>query len=197
MNVVLVREVTEPAGSGPWNGMFALQQALRERMPDWFRIGSQSRSNELCWYWNWQDIDLALERIARGQPFVIGPNVSFALSGDPGGGYGERAMLDAPICRATMCHSAVYGELSRANLVWRSRALIGRYPYTILPLPDSPDRAHHDLLIFEKTGGKYISLESALRAIYPRSVTLRYGTFQREDLYEVARRSRACVYLCD
>ncbi len=196
MNVCLLRKVDEPGGNGPWNGMFALQQALRPRAPKWFRIGSEARDDELCWYWNWQDIDEALNRIDRGLPFVIGPNVIFGWSGDPGGGRGERALLDSPCCRAIMCHSAWYEALIRANLGPCSRALIVRWPYPISPQPAGPELAEHDVLIYEKGGGDCAGLERAIRAAYPRSVTVRYGEFRRADLLGIARRSRVCVYLC-
>jgi len=35
----LIRKVNHPAGSGPINGQYALQEALRERLPGWLKIG--------------------------------------------------------------------------------------------------------------------------------------------------------------
>ena len=36
-----------------------------------------------------------------------------------------------------------------------------------------------------------------LAEIYPRHVQIHYGMYQREELFDAARRSRACAYLAD
>jgi hypothetical protein len=177
--------------------MFALQRTLRSCAPEWLTIGGRPADKELAWYWNWQDIDQVLERIDRDLPFVVGPNILFAWSGDPGGGHGERAILDAPSCRAIMCHSAWYEAVIRDSLGPRNPALVVKWPYPIWPDPGGPERAEHDLLIFNKLGEAGRGLEESIRAAYLRSATLHYGAFQREELYTLARRSRACIYLCD
>lgn len=96
-----------------------------------------------------------------------------------------------------MCHSAWYAALIRAHLGPRSRANIIRWPYPIRPQPAGPNRAEHDVLIFDKSGGGRALVEAVIHRAYPRSATLRYGAFKRTELYELACRSRACVYLCD
>lgn len=176
--------------------MFALQRTLRWRAPEWLAIGGVPADDDLGWYWNWQDIDQVLDRIDRDLPFVIGPNILFTWSGDPGGGYGERAMLDAPSCRAIMCHGAWYEALIRENLGSRNAAVIVRWPYPIWPEPRGPVRADFDVLIYNKLAEDGSVLEESIKKAYPRSATLRYGAFRREELYALARRSRACVYLC-
>jgi hypothetical protein len=176
--------------------MYALQETLRPRAPEWLKIGGEPEPTELCWYWNWEDIGQILDKIRLGIPFVIGPNVIFAWSGNPGGGHGEREILDAPTCRAIMCHSQWYEALIREHLGPNNSAAIVRWPYPILPLPDGPKDDHHDVFIYDKMGGVPPILEEALGHRFPHATTIRYGHYQRRDLYELARRSRACVYLC-
>jgi len=197
MIVRLMREVREPGGSGPWNGMYALQQLLRSRAPDWLEIGGDPSDDELCWFWNWQDIDLVLEWINRRLPFLLGPNVIFAWSGNPGGGHGEKEILETPSCRAFMCHSAWYADLIRGALGPRSTAKIICWPYPIWAQPAGPEPDEHDVLIVDKSSGGRVLLEAAIRANFPNAATVRYGAFARQELYELARRSRTCVYLCD
>jgi hypothetical protein len=114
-----------------------------------------------------------LEWIDCKLPFVIGQNVIFAWGGNPGGGHGEKSILDAPTCRAIMCHSRWYENLIRSNLSTRSRAGIVRLPYSMSPQPAEPERADYDILIYDKSGGERSKLEAAIGAVYKRSVTVR------------------------
>jgi glycosyltransferase involved in cell wall biosynthesis len=52
------------------------------------------------------------------------------------------------------------------------------------------------LLIYAKNGHRPGLLEH-LCEVFPRHVVLHYGQYKREQLFEAARRSRACAYLAD
>ena len=196
MNVRIVREVTYPGGTGPWNGMYALQEALRRRAPEWLKIGGEPEPQELCWYWNWNDIPQILDKIRFGLPLVIGPNVIFAWSGNPGGGHGEREILDAPTCRAIMCHSHWYETLIRAHMGPKNSATIVQWPYPILPLPAGPKEARYDVLIYDKMANAESSITEMVSQKFINTVTIRYGHYERKNLSDLASQSRACVYLC-
>jgi glycosyltransferase involved in cell wall biosynthesis len=60
-----------------------------------------------------------------------------------------------------------------------------------LALPDE-----YDLLIYAKNGHRPQLLEHLAEA-FPRHIQIHYGQYKREQLYEAARRSRACAYLAD
>jgi hypothetical protein len=151
----------------------------------------------MCWVWCWLDIDIALDRIARSRPVVVGPNVLFAWSGNPGGARGEREILDSRHCPLIMCHSQWYAELIRRHVGADNGARIAQWPYPVSPIPDVPVRAEYDVLVFDKMAGARRDLEDALGARFPTTMVIRYGAFERFTLYEIARRSRCCVYLCE
>jgi glycosyltransferase involved in cell wall biosynthesis len=54
----------------------------------------------------------------------------------------------------------------------------------------------YDLLIYAKNGHRPQLLEH-LAEVFPRHIQIHYGRYQREELFEAARRSRACAYLAD
>ena len=54
----------------------------------------------------------------------------------------------------------------------------------------------YDLFIYAKNGHRPQLLEH-LAELFPRHLQIHYGHYQREELFEAARRSRACVYLAD
>ena len=64
-------------------------------------------------------------------------------------------------------------------------------PWPGEPLPDA-----YDLLIYAKNGHRPQLLEH-LAEVFPRHVQIHYGRYRREELFEAARRSRACAYLAD
>ena len=197
MPVRLIGKVTQPEGSGPWNGMYALQKALHDKAPEWFKIGGEPDEGEICWYWNWEDIRRVLSDISRDAPFIIGPNVLFMWSSDPGGSYGEREILEATSCRAIMCHSLWYEKLIRQHLNSTGHVPIFRWPYPIFPLPDGPSNADYDVLVYDKSGKEQSLLIETIRQNYPKTTVLRYGQYRREELYDLASRSRCCVYCCN
>ncbi len=63
-------------------------------------------------------------------------------------------------------------------------------------MPGGPLPAKYDLLIYSKNGYRPGLLEY-LEEIFPRHITFHYGHYRREELYDAARRSRACAYLAD
>ena len=56
--------------------------------------------------------------------------------------------------------------------------------------------AEHDLLIYAKSGYQK-SLIRQLRHSFRRARVLVYGKYRREELFDLARRCRCCVYLSD
>ena len=52
------------------------------------------------------------------------------------------------------------------------------------------------MLIYAKNGHRPQLLEH-LAEVFPRHIQIHYGRYQREELFEAARRSRACAYLAD
>ena len=70
------------------------------------------------------------------------------------------------------------------------------WPYPIEPKPRGPLPAEYDLLIYAKSGYNQ-GLLAEMHRRYRRSVVIRYGSYQRAELFHAARRSRACLYLSD
>lgn len=68
---------------------------------------------------------------------------------------------------------------------------IPHYPWRGEPLPDE-----YDLWIYAKHGHRPQLLEH-LAEVFPRHIQIHYGQYHREQLFEAARRSRACAYLAD
>ncbi len=52
------------------------------------------------------------------------------------------------------------------------------------------------MLIYAKNGHRPQLLEH-LAELYPRHIQIHYGQYKREQLFDAARRSRACAYLAD
>lgn len=192
--VRLVRPVGEAMGTGPFNGQFALQRALRARQPDWLSIGGQPQPDELPWFWAWLDMPELLGWIFRGRPFVAGPNILFRSSRSPRIA-GEDAVCDSACCRLLFTESEWYRDLIKKNLGRDNSAPIVLWPYPIEPQPEGPLPAEFDLLIYLKSGPQQIV--EKLVETFPRSCLIRYGHYRREDLVDAARRSRAAVYFSD
>ncbi len=93
--VRLIREVTRPGGSGPWNGQYALQKALRARAPEWLHVGGMLREGEIPWIWCWEDREVAAGCAAAAIPFIVGPNVLFEQSRWP-----CRVPAERDVCQA-------------------------------------------------------------------------------------------------
>jgi hypothetical protein len=198
--VELIGPVDAPGGNGPSNGMYALQKALRQRIDeglDWLSIKSLPASKgALAWFWNWDDRRYAMWWDAEGQPFVQGPNMLFIHSGSPRIDREECALLDAPNCRAMFCHSEWYRDLIGKHRGPANQSPIILWPYPIDPWPDEPLPDEYDLLIYAKNGHRPKLLEH-LAELFPKHIQIHYGRYRREELFEAARRSRACAYLAD
>ena len=192
--VRLIREVSELGGSGPWNGQYALQKALRARAPAWLAIGGSLRPGEIPWFWCWEDRADAAIWATAGKPFIVGPNILFADSRRPCSIPAERVILDAPSCRLLFTESAWYRELIERHRAGANSAPIVLWPYPIDPKPAGPVPAQYDLLIFVKEK-RQPGLIDRLRHRVKRTRVLTYGRFTRDQLYKLARRSRCCLYL--
>jgi len=193
----LIRAVNRPDGRGPGNGQYALQKALRARGPDWLAIGGRLEADEIPWFWCWADRAQAARCARAGRPFVAGPNVLFDNSRAPGTAPGERDVLHAASCRLLFTESEWYRRLIERNRGPHNRAPIVVWPYPIDPRPEGPVPAtEYDLLVYAKTG-RLAGLIAPLRSRYGRSRVVRYGHYQRRRLWELARRSRCCLYLSD
>lgn len=200
MPVELIGPVDHPGGNGPSNGMYALQNELRKRINeglDWLSIKPLPVSKgAMPWFWNWNDRRYAMWWDAEGLPFVQGPNMLFTNSASPRIDREECALLDAPNCRAMFCHSEWYRDLIAKHRGPNNKSEIVTWPYPIDPWPGEPLPDKYDLLIYAKNGNRPQLLEH-LAELYPRHIQIHYGQYQREELYDAARRSRACAYLAD
>ncbi|MFQ3592162.1 MAG: glycosyltransferase [Gemmataceae bacterium] len=200
MLVELIGPVHAPGRDGPTNGMYALQKELRKRIAgglDWLSIKSLPASDgALPWFWHWDDRRYAVWWESEGRPFVQGPNMLFTYSWKPRIDAEERGLLDAANCRAMFCHSDWYRDLIAKNRGPANTSPIVTWPYPIDPWPGEPLPDQYDLLIYSKNGHRPGLLEH-LCETFPRHVVLHYGQYKREQLFEAARRSRACAYLAD
>jgi hypothetical protein len=77
-----------------------------------------------------------------------------------------------------------------------NRSPIVLWPYPIDPWPGEPLPDEYDMLIYAKNGHRPQLLEY-LAELFPRHIQIHYGQYKREQLFEAARRSRACAYLAD
>lgn len=127
---------------------------------------------------------------------MSGPFMVLRDAGHPRVDAEECALLDAAHCRTMFCNSHWYRDLILAHRRPPNHAPVVVWPAPIDPWPPDPRPARWDLLIYAKNGFDAV-LVDRLRRTYPRSVVLRYGAYKREDLHDVASRSRACAYLAD
>lgn len=186
--------------NGPTNGMYALQRALKKRIDaglDWLTIKSLPVTRgSIPWFWNWADRTVAKLWDESGQPWVEGPNILFTHSAHPRGNDLECAMLDAVNLKAMFCHSAWYKEHIEKYKGPSNKAPVHTWPYPIDPWPGEPLPDEYDLLIYAKNGNRPGLLEDLAKR-FPRHVQIHYGQYRRQELFEAARRSKACAYLAD
>jgi hypothetical protein len=200
VRVRLIREVRQPTGTGPGNGQYALQRALRGRVHqglDWLVVGGSLRNDELPWFWSWQDRAAAVRWARRGLPFVQGPNTVFLSSRRPRVDRLECALLDWSPCRLMFTESEWYRRLILRHRGPENRSPVVLWPYPIFPQPPGPiDPPQYDVLIYVKNG-VFPGVVEALQRRMGRCAVIRYGGYRREELWETARRSRCCCYLAD
>jgi hypothetical protein len=200
MPVELIGPVHAPGRDGPTNGMYALQKELRKRIAsglDWLSIKSLPASDgALPWFWHWDDRRYAVWWDSEDRPFVQGPNMLFTYSWKPRIDAEERGLLDAANCRAMFRHSDWYRDLIAKHRGPANTSPIVTWPYPIDPWPGEPLPDEYDLLVYSKNGHRPGLLEH-LCEVFPRHVVLHYGQYKRAQLFEAARRSRACAYLAD
>ena len=94
------------------------------------------------------------------------------------------------------CHSEWYRDLIAKYRGPANQSEIILWPYPIDPWPGGPLPDEYDLLIYAKNGHRPQLLEH-LAEVFPRHIQIHYGRYRREELFEAARRSRACAYLAD
>ena len=192
-NVRMLRNVHSPDGSGPGNGMWALQRALQQANFPWLKIGGALQSGEIPWAWLYRDVPVVLVFAHYGWPFIIGPNVLFASSANPGKGKYETALLDCDSCVMQFTESEWYAALIHRHCD-RNEAPIVLWRYPIDPQPAEPLPVEYDLLIYlkdMKLGREVIRA----RERWPNSNIVVYGHYQREAMIDLARRSRFAIYL--
>lgn len=192
----LIRTVDVPGRSGPWNGQYALQRALRAAAWPWLALGGLPSAGEIPWFWCWLDRREAARWAGQGRPLIAGPNILFDRSWLPGAGPGEREILASESCRLLFTESAWYRELIAAHRGPDNRAPIVIWPYPIEPRPGGPLADRYPLLVYLKSR-RLESLAARLLGWFPGSRLVVYGAYERSDLWETARRARACAYLSD
>ncbi|NUQ66152.1 MAG: glycosyltransferase [Pirellulales bacterium] len=199
MRVRLLRPVEHPGRSGPWNGQYALQKALRARIGfdvPWLSIGGRLQPGELPWFWCWLDRPAIARWMLQGRPFVQGPNTLLLNSRRPRGDRLECLLLDTGRCRLMFTESTWYRDLLVRHRGPENRSPIVLWPYPIDPQPGGPLPPEHDLLLYVKNGA-FPGFVERMQSCFRRSRVICYGRYQREELWEAARRSRCCCYLAD
>lgn len=184
--------------TGPFHGQAALQRALRAAQAqgrfEWLAIGGPAEPDDFVWFWAWLHVAELIARDLQHRPYAVGPNVLFQFASAPKIAAGEKRICNSPYCRLIFTESAWYEQLIRHNLGPQNTAPIVTWPYPIDPVPEGPiDPAHNDLLIYNKQGGKH--LLNGLRERFSRRIELKYGKHTRAELFDAARKSRACVYV--
>jgi hypothetical protein len=189
----VIRELTESGCRGPSRGMFALQSALRKYSLPWLQIGGGVQCGEVPWIWSHLDASIAVVFSVFGWPYIIGPNVLFNNSASPGEAKHEASLLDSEACALQFTESEWYRDLI-AEHCNHNEAPIVLWSYPIDPQPEGPLPEQHDVLIYLKDRSQG---RAALRiaAKYHRSNVVVYGHYNRDEMIDVARRSRCCVYL--
>lgn len=192
----LIREELKRTGRGPGNGMFVLQNALREANFPWLKIGGALEPGDVPWFWCWADVPLAIKAQIERQPFILGPNIFFAHKNTPLIAHGECALIDATNCKLMFTESQWYVDLIEKHRGPRNKAPLVVWRYPIAPTPEPPLPVEYDVMIYAKTGFDEQTIKE-VQLIYPRSILIRYGNYKRERMIDAARRSACCLYLSD
>jgi len=101
-----------------------------------------------------------------------------------------------PTAARRSCHTPWHADLMRKLRGPANQSPIIMWPYPIDPWPGEPLPDEYDLLLYAKNGHRPQLLEH-LAEVFPRHIQIHDGRYQREQLFEAARRSRACAYLAD
>ena len=99
--------------------------------------------------------------------------------------------LPLAVHRIDLVSRLIESQRGRAN-----RAPIVVWPYPIEPAPGGPLPAEYDVLLYEKSGVDP-RLTALLARTWPRHARVCYAHYDRERLYDLARRSKCCVYFSD
>jgi len=197
--VELIGPVSASPRGGPSGGMHALQKFLRQRLEaghDWLSIKPLPASRgALAWFWQGNHRRYAAWWDSQGQPFVQGPNLVVPHTDNGHVDHEETALVTTANCRAIFCHSA-WRRDSLAEHRGTINSPIEVWPYPIDPWPGGPLPDAYDVLIYGKNGNRPQLLEH-LAKLFPRNIQIHHGGYQREELFEAARRSRACAFLAD
>jgi hypothetical protein len=199
-DIRLIRAMTAPNSldpkhppRGPGYAMYGLQEAMRANKPDWLHIGGELQDGEIPWFWCWLDRFQAVMCSDVGRPFIIGPNMLFCNWTKALAVPGEKELCNSASCRLQFTESAWYRDWILENCGPAMQAPIVTWPYPLHPIPYGSMNAAYDLLIYAKSGP--INLANKLARMFPKSITLRYGHFERQELWNAARQCRACAYL--
>lgn len=190
----LMREVAEPEGNGPTNGMCALQRLLRARGPEWLRVGGELQEGEIPWWWCWLDRRKVIECDRQGRAFVLGPCFLFHDPDDACAIEAEKVACESQYCLMHFTESEWYRKLIQNHLGENALAPVEIWPLPIDPLPPPPLKPTTDVLVYVKSGASDFLVDK-LKTSWPAVRVLRYGGHRREELWEAARRSRVCLYL--
>jgi hypothetical protein len=189
----MLRAVIHPGNRGPERGQFSLQAALRKEAWSWFKIGGPLLPGEIPWIWSFLDAPIAVQFNQWGWPFIIGPNVFFGRSSNPGKGRFEAEVLDAEYCKLQFTESEWYAALIQQHCNHNEAPII-LWSYPIEPQPLGPLPAEYDLLIYLKDmtlGREVLKLQNR----WPKSNLVVYGKYNRGEMIDLARKSRAAAYI--
>lgn len=192
-SIRLVRPTLNMGVRGPGRGSFALHFALRVADLPWLHLGGQLQDDEIPWVWSWQDKSLAVHCEQIHRPYIIGPNVLYDNSSLPGCARHEPELMKGRHCALMFTESPWYARLLRAT-TWNKQVPIAIFSYPIDPQPEGPLPAKYDLLIYlkDKSLGR---LAMEILDVWRNSNIVVYGAYDREEMVELARQSRAGCYL--
>ena len=102
--------------------------------------------------------------------------------------------MDAPSVLLSITESNWYADLLRGTCRG-NKAPILVVPYPIYPRPEGPLPIEHDVLLYVKNTPEFMGAFNAIRrGGWKNTAMVTYGHYRRDDMIDLARRSRACVY---
>lgn len=193
--------------SGPDVLVAAISEALRGD-PRFADLNEQPRgADDIAWFPVGHHLIAKFMR--EGRPFAIGPNVIFGNSQMPGACAGEPELLAYQNYAAIFTLSRWYSALQQKHFAQKTNHFILDYPlpreWTRLPWEDIADRYPHnfpivqqqdiDATIFMKGAEPETKIVAELMRRFPNGRVVQYGRYNRTNLFEAARSSRACFYI--